>query len=330
MKKIFIAVLFVFISSMCAWSKPGTLKFNEEGKFKILQLTDLHMALGNPKSDIAYENIKNVVAAENPDLILVTGDLIYSSPAKDIFNYVMDFLSSFNIPYAITFGNHDHQFGLDNDALFSLAKKYPLCLSTDVRGLTGTGNCEIGVKGSNGKDALMLYCFDSGDLSPLKDSGVKGYSYIHADQIAWYVRKSKEHAKNNGGQPLPSLAFFHIPFPEYSYAINDDQWKCLGHKGEKPCAPLLNTGLFAAMKERGDVMGTFCGHDHDNDYAVNYYGILLSYGRFTGGDTEYNNLKPNGARVIELKEGAKSFDTWIRLRTGEIEQKTTFPTDFKK
>ena len=44
------------------------------------------------------------------------------------------------------------------------------------------------------------------------------------------------------------------------------------------------------------------GHDHDDDYAVMWHGVLLAYGRYTGGDTVYNNL-PNGARVIELTEG---------------------------
>ena len=61
---------------------------------------------------------------------------------------------------------------------------------------------------------------------------------------------------------------------------------------EKACAPELNTGMFTAMKEAGDVMGMFVGHDHDNDYAVMWKGILLAYGRFTGGNTEYNHL-PN-------------------------------------
>jgi len=52
--------------------------------------------------------------------------------------------------------------------------------------------------------------------------------------------------------------------------------------------------MFAAMKEAGDVMGTFVGHDHDNDYSVMWKGIVLAYGRFTGGNTEYNHLS-NGA-----------------------------------
>lgn len=41
--------------------------------------------------------------------------------------------------------------------------------------------------------------------------------------------------------------------------------------------------LFTSVKECGDVMGIFVGHDHDNDYAVAYKEVLLAYGRYTGG-----------------------------------------------
>lgn len=37
------------------------------------------------------------------------------------------------------------------------------------------------------------------------------------------------------------------------------------------------------------------------------------YGRYTGGNTVYNNLS-NGARIIELTEGEKGFRTWIRVK----------------
>ena len=72
--------------------------------------------------------------------------------------------------------------------------------------------------------------------------------------------------------------------------------------------------MFAAMKEAGDVMGVFVGHDHDNDYAVMWKNILLAYGRYTGGNTVYNHL-PNGARIIVLDEGARTFTSWIRHKT---------------
>ena len=78
----------------------------------------------------------------------------------------------------------------------------------------------------------------------------------------------------------------------------------------------------------GDVRGVFVGHDHDDDYAVSWKGILLAYGRYTGGNTVYNHLT-NGARVIELDENANSFRTWIRLKEGVVQQ-VTYPADFIK
>lgn len=79
----------------------------------------------------------------------------------------------------------------------------------------------------------------------------------------------------------------------------------------------------------GDILGVFVGHDHDDDYAVFWKGILLAYGRYTGGDTVYNNLS-NGARVIEMTEGEKNFKTWIRLKGGEIVNSINYPADFIK
>ena len=87
--------------------------------------------------------------------------------------------------------------------------------------------------------------------------------------------------------------------------------------------------MFTAMKECGDVMGIFCGHDHDNDYSVIYYDVLLAHGRFSGGNTEYNHLR-NGARVIILKEGKRSFDTYIRERGGRLLNSTTYPNSYVK
>ena len=101
-----------------------------------------------------------------------------------------------------------------------------------------------------------------------------------------------------------------------------------GTRMEQSYGPKLNTGMFAAMKEMGDVMGTFVGHDHDNDYSVIWNNILLSHGRFTGGNTEYNHL-PNGARVIVLNEGTRTFTSWIRQKGG-ILNLISYPSDFVK
>ena len=148
--------------------------------------------------------------------------------------------------------------------------------------------------------------------------GVNGYDYIKFDQIQWYRENSKKFTEENNGVPVSSYAFFHIALPEYNQAASSESAILYGIRKEKACAPQLNSGLFAAMKEMGDVRGVFVGHDHDDDYAVSWKGILLAYGRYTGGNTVYNHLT-NGARVIELDENANSFRTWIRLKEGVVQ-----------
>lgn len=145
------------------------------------------------------------------------------------------------------------------------------------------------------------------------------------------LRGSVGYTERNGGKPLPSLAFFHIPFPEYNEAAQDENALLIGTRKEKACAPLINTGLYAAMLNAGDIMATFVGHDHVNDYVVDWKGILLCYGRFTGGNTVYHDIPGgNGARVIELTQGVRSFKTWERLEGGKIINEVNYPSDFQR
>ena len=177
----------------------------------------------------------------------------------------------------------------------------------------------------------MLYVFDSNSYSTLPKKVVDGYGWIALDQIDWYTKTSNELTAKNGGQPLPSLAFFHIPLPEYHEAVLDEKAYLVGTRKEVACAPKINTGLGASMLQAGDVMGVFVGHDHVNDYVVNWRGILLGYGRYTGGSTVYHDIpQGNGARIIELTEGKRAFKTWERIAGGKIINEVNYPSDFIK
>ncbi|WP_345783048.1 metallophosphoesterase family protein [Akkermansia sp. N21169] len=305
-----------------------SLKFNEDGKFKIVQFTDVHYIYNNPKSSIAIERINEVLDTEKPDLVVFTGDVIFGKPAEEGFRTILDLPSKRKIPFAVTFGNHDNEQGLSREQLFRIIESVPYNMTSTVDSLSGVTNFVLPIKSSdNKKDTAVLYGFDSHSNSQLK--GIGGYDYIKFDQIQWYRNNSARYTQQNGGTPLPSLAFFHIPLPEYSQAASDETAILVGTRKEKICAPQLNSGLFASMKEMRDILGVFVGHDHDNDYAVDWKGILLAYGRYTGGNTVYNNLA-NGARVIELTEGEKGFKTWIRLKNDEIINKISYPADFVK
>lgn len=302
-----------------------TLKFRN-GYFKIVQLTDLHYKLGVKASQQALDCIREMVTEEKPDLVMVTGDLIYSMPADSTLSVVLSTLSSLGVPFAITFGNHDYDFKAPSAALYAQMQKTPHCVMPVQQGKNL--DYSLPVMSSNGKrTAAVLYCIDTHNRSSI--AGVDGYQWITQSQITWYRQRSSVYKQQNGGKSLPALAFMHIPLPEYNYATDNTQCPMYGSRLERAYAPSLNSGMFTAMKEQGDVMGVFCGHDHDNDYAVAYYGILLAHGRFSGGNTEYNHLK-SGARVIVLKEGKREFDTWIRERGGNTLYYTTFPKSYVK
>lgn len=324
--KLFLALVSLCMTAFC-FAQKSELQFNKDGKFKIVQFTDVHFKYKNPASDIALERINQVLDEEQPDFVIFTGDVVYSAPADKGMLQVLEQVSKRKLPFVVTFGNHDNEQGMTREQLYDIICQVPGNLMPD-RGSVLSPDYVLTVKASSDakKDAAILYCMDSHSYSPLKD--VKGYAWLTFDQVNWYRQQSAAYTAQNGGKPLPALAFFHIPVPEYNEAASDENAILRGTRMEEACAPKLNTGMFAAMKESGDVMGIFVGHDHDNDYAVMWKGILLAYGRFTGGNTEYNHL-PNGARIIVLDEGAHTFTSWIRQKDGIVD-KVTYPASFVK
>lgn len=324
--KLFLALVSLCMTAFC-FAQKSELQFNKDGKFKIVQFTDVHFKYKNPASDIALERINQVLDEEQPDFVIFTGDVVYSAPADKGMLQVLEQVSKRKLPFVVTFGNHDNEQGMTREQLYDIIRQVPGNLMPD-RGSVLSPDYVLTVKSSSDakKDAAVLYCMDSHSYSPLKD--VKGYAWLTFDQVNWYRQQSAAYTARNGGKPLPALAFFHIPVPEYNEAASDENAILRGTRMEEACAPKLNTGMFTAMKESGDVMGIFVGHDHDNDYAVMWKGILLAYGRFTGGNTEYNHL-PNGARIIVLDEGARTFTSWIRQKDGIVD-KVTYPASFVK
>ena len=309
MKRISLTLCLAFLTVLFCQAQVAPLKFNKNGEFKIVQFTDIHFQYHNPASAIALKRINEVLDAERPDLVVFTGDVVYAAPADTAMRTVLACASSRKIPFVVTFGNHDNEQGKTRAELYDIIRTMPYNIQPD-RGAVESPDYVLTVKSSDGKkDASVLYCLDSHSYSKLPD--VKGYDWLTFDQVNWYRQQSAAFtAKNNE-------------------AASDETAILYGTRMEKACAPAINTGMFAAMKEAGDVMGTFVGHDHDNDYSVMWKGVVLAYGRFTGGNTEYNHLS-NGARVIVLKEGERTFTSWIHLKGGEIIDKTVYPDSYVK
>lgn len=327
LNKLFLATALMLICAATAIAQPNALKFNANHKFKIVQFTDIHWKYGNPASDEAGERMAEVLDAEKPDLVVFTGDVIFAKPAREGLDKALEATISRGIPFAVTWGNHDDEQDLSRKELSEHIATKAGNLTSTVEGISGVTNYTLSVKSTDGKrDAALLYIFDSNSYSPIKK--VKGYDWIKHDQVEWYRQTSKAFTAANNGKPLPALAFFHIPLPEFHEAAQNESAYFVGTRKEKACAPEINTGLAAAMLEAGDVMGVFVGHDHVNDYVVDWRGILLGYGRFTGGATVYHDIpEGNGARVIELTEDSRTIKTWIRIKGGKVINEVNYPAD---
>ncbi len=303
----------------------NTLRF-KKGLFKIVQITDLHYKLGVKASEQGLACVREMVETEKPDLVVVTGDIIYSAPADSTLSVVLKTFAQLGVPFCMTFGNHDYDFKTPAVALYNQMQKTPNCVMPVLQGKNT--DYSLSILSSNGKrTAAVLYCIDTHNKPAI--GGIGGYQWISHNQITWYRQRSMVYKQKNGGKPVPSLAFFHIPLPEFNYATANTQCPMYGSRLEKAYSPSINSGMFASIKEMGDIMGVFCGHDHDNDYAVSYFNVLLAHGRFSGGNTEYNHLT-RGARVIVLKEGKREFDTWIREVGGNVLYRTTYPKSYVK
>lgn len=310
-------------------SNAQKLVFNNDQTFNIVQFTDMHYVHGNSKSDTMLLAFERVLDAEKPDLIVLTGDIVISSPVKKAWDVITQFAIDREISFAVTLGNHDDEHGTTRTDLAELITQYPY----NVNRLRENGfeydlNNVVPIYG--GKDGMKkkmnLYLIDSKAYSTL--DGVGGYGWIPFETINWYREQSVQFTRENNMQPVPALAFFHIPLPEYKTAFDDEKNVRYGVRREKECAPELNSGMYLVMKEMGDVFGVFAGHEHV-DYIVDYHDVALAYGCFSGWKTTYAP-EINGARVIVIKEDKPEFDTWLHLLDGTIKDKVTYPKDFSK
>ncbi|MFB9273905.1 metallophosphoesterase family protein [Cohnella cellulosilytica] len=293
------------------------LRFREDGTFTIVQFTDLHWQNGDEKDRRTRALMDAVLEAERPDLVVFTGDAISGGECADprrSLREAVDAAESRGLPWAAVFGNHDAEGSVSRAELLDVLLEHKHSVTRHTEGVSGFGNYMLEIRGSGGGTGAALYFLDSGDYSPV--GRIEGYDWIRRDRIDWYAGAAADLAARNGGAPLPALAFFHIPLPEYGEVW--DKQICHGSKLERVCAPRVNSGMFAAMVEAGDVMGTFVGHDHINDYWGELHGIRLCYGRATGYNTYGQDGFPHGARMIRLREGERTFSSWLRLDDGTV------------
>ncbi len=330
------------------------LRFQSDGTFKILQVSDYQdyintstRATPDPRSAALFEALLD---AEQPNLVVMTGDQIGGDSRGDtvtganmnaecLQNYIAQMMKPCedrNIPWLITYGNHDEDARTALDEGWDKIRQldYYRTFANNVNRPTMSGCAERYGKNTACVGDMYLFLYDTEGDNPLYniwafDSNMyppsgraisrpvpynglitgTNYDWIRPQQVAWYENTSKN-IERKYGQKINSLMFFHIPLLEWTNMTADStRYGVVGTRGENECPGFVNTGLYAAALERGDVKGIFVGHDHSNDYVGNYHGIQLGYDASIGYQT-YGGAQWKGGRIIELnKSDLSQFNT---------------------
>jgi len=299
------------------------LRFNKDGKFKILMFSDTH-----GHNEATLDAIDAVVENTKPDLILICGDTVHhitdesDKPQVDkVYDFLCDLAVIFekrNIPWAHVFGNHDHEAG-PNKMQQIAYERFELNVSkSGPEDIGGVANYVLPIKAHDSEDILFnVWGLDShiglGDFIercnnpessdvrklPINFTDQTNHGALYFEQVMWYWNSSVELEKHNG-KKIPGLMYFHVPLPEFWLAAkNPVETGLEGYCGEALGNGNINSGLFAAILQRGDVKTICCGHDHDCNFAAKYCGIKLCYDgalSYNG----YNRYSIRGGRVFEL------------------------------
>ncbi len=296
------------------------LTYNPDGKYKIIQFTDLHFSRFPFNEDTlkTVEMIKKTIPALSPDLIILTGDNVWSDddyesiPRYKSNEDILKLFDSFGVPVAVTYGNHDTEVvDFNRSDLRAMIKTHlknavPAKNSMIVNDLESYTFEIYDSKGEEIKN--VIYVIDSGDYPNPK---IGEYDWVKPQQVEWFRKTAKMYHKGDGVKR--NIVFQHMPLPEY--------WKSVrtivsGDFAEYYAdidtymisSPVLNSGLFLSMLLDGETWGISVGHDHENNFDSLLHGLHLMYGRSSGYNT-YGEI-PKGVRVFELEEKDNSINTY--------------------
>ena len=294
---------------------------------RVLQLSDVQTisedqnryaarGSGSKKTDTFehYEKyIGQVIERYDPDFIIMTGDNTYGEfddSGEQLVNLI-NFMDTFEIPWAPVFGNHDNESNMGVDWQCEQFENSPYCLFKQ-RTLTGNGNYSVGLT-QDGELKRVFYMLDSNGCGYMsKKSRANGHSTSSVgfgnDQIEWYTQSMTEVSAYYPDAKLSmafhiQLAVFAEAFAIYDYkasTIRDNPINLdknpeaqargdFGYIGREPKGPWdADKIVWNGIKNLG-VDSIFVGHEHCNSASITYEGVRLTYGQKSSTYDRYNS-----------------------------------------
>lgn len=315
----------------------------KNGKFKIMQVSD-PQDMHYPRRSM-LKMLDKAYATLKPDLVVFTGDNVLSNHLldarfgnkkvaegyeatkkrmKESLRIILEPLEKRGIPFAMIFGNHDDMCCMTKEEIIDLYREYSCFVGlTDTYGFGDIGTHNVLIN-SDGSPVFNLWMMDTSRVDKELDKGFEG---VTADAVEWYVNKSNELKEKNGGKPMPSLMFQHIPMSEIDDCVEEcapdvegairmyDEDKYIRLKPEKINSGRLyeptpgckgNYGQFDAVKQQGDVLAVVYGHHHMNMFDITHEGVRMIQTPAASFRCYGNSLR--GVRMFEIDE--KNPDTF--------------------
>lgn len=308
------------------------LQKNPSVDFKILNLSDPQLMSHDWKSPkhtgIIKDLMDELLSAEKPDLITVSGDLNLCGDDEGYYEFA-DFIDSYNIPWAFVWGNHDDQGGLEPiERILGRILKCKNVLFERGDPALGNGNYIIGIKEGE-KPVTALFMLDAHDQSDFVNS--KGehrsvWARLYENQLDWLESESTK-LKADGYKD--SALILHIPIYAYNDAFkaafsgicdprdvdpqksmlpeywNEDYKDSFGVMREDICSYPADEGALEHLIRTDFIKNVICGHDHVNNFSILYKGIRLTYSMKLGiGCYSHNDLL-GGTYITVSSDGVK-------------------------
>lgn len=302
-------ILAVLLSIVGATNSQRVLKIPSGATtYRLMHVSDVHYhPFGKTCYDIPPEHLngqpcnatnttrflRSVIETDKPQLVVHTGDIIDGGSEDPVL--AMDTLygvsEAANLPWAASLGNHDEESTLSREQvmehILGMSKEQSEMGPVD----DSFGNFYVDLVSQDGDDVVARLVFFDSRIDHV-------HVMINDAQLSWFKNLTKSLP------PAPTLAFYHIPFTEYSTALHANHTISGGYH-EPVSANGPNPNIFPVLQEAG-VLAGFCGHDHTNDYCVEWQGVQLCY-EGSPGYTAYGNDGSKGyyyerrARVTELQ-----------------------------
>lgn len=261
-----------------------------------------------------YAHIRSLIAQTQPDLIFITGDVVYGEfddSGKSLMAFCA-FMDSFGIPWAPVFGNHDNECARGVAWQCDQFEGAEHCLFR--RGtVTGHGNYTVGIS-VGGRLCRVLYMMDSNGCGAGTDPALYRHAGFAPDQVAWLAERAKDIR-------APGFVAFHIPSTDFADAARfsgyeteeNRQYYIIGldapsRNGDFGCHREV-CGVFAPPEgfrdvlHTADVDGVFVGHCHAINTSILWDGIRWTFGLKTG-QYDYHIPGHIGGTLITLSPDA--------------------------